>query len=125
MTLFLGAGAAVALAAAPRGNANYVAVDHQGRPAITLWMQTGTRMIVFVCYQWHNNGQHLNNAKPITVGSNGAFSYRGPAINDHGRAVKGANLKLTGRFVSRDEAVGTMTAPCMHHQSFTARYAPR
>lgn len=114
-----------ALAVAPRGNANYVAVDHQGRPAITLWMKTKTNMIVFVCYDWRhgpNEGNHLNNDKPITVTSRGTFSYNGPATDLKG---KQATLKLSGHFVSKDEAKGTMTAPCMRNRAFTAHYAPR
>lgn len=117
--------ASVALAVAPRGNANYVAVDHQGRPAITLWMRTKTSMTLFVCYDWHhgpNEGNHFNNDKPITVTSRGSFSYQGPGTDLKGRQ---ATLKLTGHFVSKDKAKGTITAPCMKHYRFTANYAPR
>ncbi|MCA1599659.1 MAG: hypothetical protein LC769_11730, partial [Chloroflexi bacterium] len=65
-----------ALAVAPRGDANYVAVDSQGRPGITLWMRTTTTMMVFVCYRWGkvDHGDHLNNSKPIHVPSSGSFS---------------------------------------------------
>jgi hypothetical protein len=114
-----------ALAVAPRGNANYVAVDHQGRPAITLWMQTKTKMTIFVCYDWHhgpNEGNHFNNARPITVSPRGSFSYQGPESDLKG---KRATLKLSGHFVSKDQATGTITAPCMKHHAFTAHYAPR
>ncbi len=117
--------ASAALAVAPRGNANYVAVDHQGRPAITLWMKTKTNMLVFVCYDWHhgpNEGNHLNNDKPITVTSRGSFSYHGPASDLKG---KHATLTLSGQFVSKDKVTGTFTAPCMNHHAFTAHYAPR
>ena len=117
--------ASAALAVAPRGNANYVAVDHQGRPAITLWMRTMTNMVVFVCYDWHkgaNEGNHYNNTNSIPVSSDGHFSYDGPGADVHG---KRAQLKLSGHFVSKDKAVGHMTAPCMRHSAFTANYAPR
>lgn len=117
--------ASAAFAVAPRGNANYVAVDHQGRPAITLWMKTKTNMIVFVCYDWHHGpseGNHFNNDRPVTVTSRGSFSYDGPAADLKGRR---ATLKLRGRFVSKDRATGTITAPCMKDRRFTAHYAPR
>ncbi len=122
--LALTASAALA-SVAPRGNANYVAVDHQGRPAITLWMRTKTNMFVFVCYDWHkgpNEGNHYNNKNPITVSSDGHFSYDGPGTDLNGKT---AHLKLSGHFVSKDKAVGHMTAPCMRHRAFTANYAPR
>lgn len=121
---FLALVSSAALAVAPRGNANYVAVDHQGRPAITLWMRTKTNMTVFVCYDWHkgpNEGNHYNNTNPITVSSDGHFSYRGPGTDLHGKT---ARLQFSGRFVSKDKAVGHMTAPCMRHRAFTAHYAP-
>jgi hypothetical protein len=116
--------ASAALAVAPRGNANYVAVDHQGRPAITLWMKTKTNMIVFVCYDWRhgpNEGNHFNNDKRITVTSRGSFSYDGPASDLNGRH---ATIKLSGHFVSKDKATGMITAPCLKHHRFTAHYAP-
>ena len=117
--------ASAALAAAPRGNANYVAVDHQGRPAITLWMRTKTTMLLFVCYDWHkgpNEGNHYDNNTPITVSSDGHFSYDGLGTDLKGKT---AHLKLSGQFVSKDKAVGHMTAPCMRDRAFTANYAPR
>lgn len=117
--------ATAALAGAPRGNANYVAVDNQGRPAITLWMRTKTTMYVFVCYDWHkgpNEGNHVNNKNPITVSSKGHFSYDGPGTDVNGKST---HLKLSGHFVSKDQAVGHMTAPCMQNRAFTANYAPR
>jgi hypothetical protein len=114
--------AATALAVAPRGNANYVAVDKLGRPAITLWMRTRTTMFVFACYRWGtvDHGDHYNNQKAITVASNGSFSYRGLGSNLHGKT---APLKLTGHFVTKDEAVGVITAPCVKAYAFTARLA--
>src|SRR5579859_4001367 len=117
--------ASAAVAVAPRGNANYVAVDQRGRPAITLWMRTKTDMVVFVCYDWHhgpNEGNHFNNDKPITVTSRGSFAYKGPATDLKGKT---ATLKLSGHFMSKDKATGTITAPCMKHRRFTAHYAPR
>jgi hypothetical protein len=115
--------ASVALAARPRGNANYIAVDKQGRPAITLWMRTGTTMFVFACYRWGkiDHGDHLNNVNPIQVPSTGSFSYHGPAGNLHGKKV---TIKLSGKFVTRDRAVGKLTAPCAKDYSFTASFAP-
>jgi hypothetical protein len=111
-----------AWAARPRGDANYVATDSRGRPAITLWMRTDARMIVFVCYRWGrvDHGDHLNNSHTIRVPSSGAFSYAGPARNLHGKTF---TIKFSGRFVTRDKAVGVMTAPCMSHRRFTARLA--
>ncbi len=111
-----------AFAAQPRGDANYVAIDSRGRPAITLWMQTGTKMLIFVCYRWgtSDHGDHLNNVDPIHVPSSGSFSYDGPAVTLHGKTT---TIRFHGRFVTRDAAVGTMTAPCMKHRPFTARLA--
>lgn len=116
--------ASAALAVAPRGNANYVAVDHQGRPAITLWMKSKMSMVLFVCYDWHhgpNEGNHYNNDQPITVTSQGTFSYNGPATDLKGNQ---ATVDLSGQFVSKNKATGTITAPCMNHHAFTANYAP-
>jgi hypothetical protein len=116
------ASASVALAVPPRGDANYVAVDKLGRPAITLWMRTRTDMIIFACYRWGStdHGDHYNNLTPITVKPNGSFSYSGLGYNLHG---KKAPLKLVGRFVTKDEAVGILTAPCFKTYAFTARIA--
>jgi hypothetical protein len=121
--ILLAATASAALAVAPRGNANYIAVDHQGRPAITLWMQTKTKMWVFVCYDWHrgpNEGNHYDNNQPITVTPKGRFSYDGPAADLKG---KQATLKLSGHFATQNKAVGTITAPCMTNRRFTAHYS--
>jgi hypothetical protein len=109
-------------AVAPRGNANYVAKDSQGRPAITLWMRTKTDMVVFVCYRWGtvDHGNHLNNTKAIHVSPSGSFSYHGPASDLH---QKTSTIRLSGTFVTRDRAVGTMTAPCMKRRHFTANLA--
>jgi hypothetical protein len=115
--------AQAAVAVAPRGNANYVATDSHGRPAITLWMRTKTNMFVFACYRWGkvDHGDHLNNINPIHVPPSGTFSYHGPAINIHQQT---STIQFSGKFVSRDRAVGTMTAPCMNHRHFTANFAP-
>lgn len=115
--------ATAALAVPPRGNANYVAVDSKGRPAITLWMRTRTNMMIFACYRWGaiDHGDHYNNQNPITVNANGWFAYNGPGMNLHGATVR---LKLVGHFVSRDEAVGKLTAPCAKNYAFVAHYAP-
>jgi hypothetical protein len=113
---------AAALAAAPRGNANYVATDSQGRPAITIWMRTKTDMVIFVCYRWGkvDHGDHLNNFDPIHVPSSGSFSYHGPASGLHQQM---STIRFSGKFVTRDRAVGTMTAPCMKNRHFTADLA--
>jgi hypothetical protein len=109
-------------AVAPRGNANYVATDSHGRPSITIWMRTKTDMLVFVCYRWGkvDHGDHLNNSNPIHVPSSGSFSYHGPASDLHQRT---STIRLSGKFVTRNRAVGTMTAPCMKHRHFTANLA--
>ncbi|MCA1689918.1 MAG: hypothetical protein LC720_05630 [Actinobacteria bacterium] len=111
-----------AAAVAPRGDANFVATDSQGRPAITIWMQTKTNMVIFVCYRWGkvDHGNHLNNSNPIHVPSSGSFSYHGPAYDLHQRT---STIQFSGRFVTRDRAEGTMTAPCMKHRHFTANLA--
>ncbi len=113
--------AASALAVAPRGDANYIAVDKVGRPYITLWMQTRTRMVIFACYNWGkvDHGDHYNNVKPITVNASGWFSYNGLGTNLKGVT---APLKLSGHFISKTEAVGTLSAPCMKNYKFDARF---
>jgi len=110
-----GALASGALAAHPHGNANYI---DQHRPALTLWMQTKTQMVVFVCYK---PGDHWDNVNRIKVNPNGSFSYNGPASDVTG---KKARLKLSGRFVTKNEATGRWTAPCATNHHFTAIYAP-
>lgn len=123
LALLGGIVAEAAPAAAPRGNANYVAVDSQGRPAVTLWMRTETRMMIFVCYRWGavDHGDHYNNSNPIVVNRQGWFSYDGPGVNLHQKVV---HLRLSGHFVSKDEAVGKITAPCETNHAFEARFAP-
>lgn len=113
--------AAVALGVPPRGDANYIAVDKQGRPAITLWMRTRSSMLIFACYRWGttDHGDHDNNVKPIIVNASGWFNYDGPGVTLHGTT---APLKLVGHFVSKTEAVGTLTAPCMKNYRFVAHY---
>lgn len=123
--LVTGSCAGLAFAAAPRGNANYIAQDSKGRPGITLWMQTKTRMMIFACYHWGpgpRHGDHLNNSYPIKVSRTGVFRYDGNAQNLEGKIV---HMQLSGRFITRDVARGTLTTTCARHQHFTARYSSR
>jgi hypothetical protein len=119
-SLFAAILTATALAGHPIGDSNYIATDNHGRPYITLWMRTRRDMIFFGCYHWEKgprHGDHLNNVKPITVHSDGTFSYDGPASNLEGKTV---HMKLSGHFSSGNVAVGVLTTTCATHYRFSA-----
>jgi hypothetical protein len=109
----------VALAAQPRGHgATYIAPDAQGRPAISLIANSKTSMMVLLCYRWSRGGDP--HEAGVQVRSDGSFSYRGVAIEPISN--KQVKVRLHGRFVSRNRAVGHVRAPCMKRRRFTARY---
>ena len=113
----LAAVASTALAAQPRGNfATYQAFDH-GREVISLVTQTKTQLNALFCY--HGFPWSIDR---VVVKPDGSFSYHGRA-----RTIspdRTAPAKITGRFVTKNKAVGHFSGPCAKNRAFTATYRP-